>query len=263
MKAGASMPLVEHFQELRRRVFKSALGIAFFSFIGWFFYDQTLNQLTGPICDLKSQIHNQLSSSSSCGILYINGVLGPIDLKFKISILLGIVIASPIWIYQVWAYVSPALTRKEKIRSRVFGFFAIPFFAIGIYVGYLILPIAIRALLGFTPSSVSNLVKLDDYLSFVTKLLLVFGFAFELPVFLVALNAIGILKGRSIFKPWRYAIFGILVFAAIFTPTGDPITMLLLAIPLIVLYFLAGGIAILLDSRKISKIYNSQDSSLS
>jgi sec-independent protein translocase protein TatC len=260
MKAGASMPLVQHFQELRKRVFKAAFGITVFSFIGWFFYDKALGRLTSPICNLGSQIQNKSTISSNCGILYVNGILGPIDLKFKISLLIGIVFASPIWIYQAWAYISPALTRKEKIRSRIFGVFALPFFAIGIFVGYLILPIAIKALLGFTPSSVANLVKLDDYLSFVTKLLLVFGFAFELPVFLVALSAIGILKAKTIFRPWRYAIFGILVFAAIFTPTGDPVTMLLLAIPLIALYFLAGGIATILDSRRFRRRNNSQDS---
>lgn len=252
------MPLLQHFQELRKRVFRAALGISIFSFVGWFLYDQALNRLTSPICNLAQSAR---TTATSCGVLYINGILGPIDLKFRLSILLGLIISSPIWIYQAWAYVAPALTRVERIRSRIFIGFAIPFFGIGIYVGYLILPVAIKALLGFTPTSVSNLVRLDDYLSFVTKLLLVFGFAFELPVFLVALNGIGLVKGKSIFKPWRYAIFGILVFAAIFTPTGDPITMMLLAIPLIVLYFIAGGISLALDLRRVKRSVASDSTS--
>ena len=110
-----------------------------------------------------------------------------------------------------------------------------------------------KVLLGFTPGTLSNLVRFDDYLSFVTQILLTFGVAFELPVFLVALNLAGVIRGRSILKPWRYSVFGILLFAAIFTPTGDPFTMLLLGVPLTLLYFLAGSIALLVDRKRDKK----------
>ena len=250
MSSNARMPLLEHFQELRQRLFKSAVLITVGAFVGWFYYDFLINKLAAPVCDLSQA---QTSGSTHCGVLYINGVLGPVDLKFKISILIGVLITSPFWIYQLWAFITPALHAKEKRNSILFALFAIPFFAIGVTVGYVVLPIAVKVLLGFTPGTLSNLVRFDDYLSFVTQILLTFGVAFELPVFLVALNLAGVIRGRSILKPWRYSVFGILLFAAIFTPTGDPFTMLLLGVPLTLLYFLAGSIALLVDRKRDKK----------
>lgn len=245
-KAG-KMPLLAHFNELRTRIFRAAIGIVIGGFVGWFLYDRIINALASPICDLKAVASTGLKN---CGVLYINGVLGPIDLKFKISIIVGVLLSSPLWLYQLWAFISPGLHKKERRNSIFFVIFAVPFFAIGTYAGFLVLPIAVKVLLSFTPTTLTNLVRFDDYLNFVTQLIFVFGFAFELPVFLVALNLAHILSGRAILKPWRYAIFGITLFSAIFTPTGDPITMFLLAIPLYILYLSAGGISLLVDRTR-------------
>ena len=244
------MPLLSHLNELRSRAFKSAIGITLASCIGWVFYEKIIARLANPICDLEAAT---AAGDKSCGILYINGVLGPLDLKFKISVLLGIIIASPVWLYQIWAFISPGLHKKERRNSIFFVMGAVPFFAVGIFAGYLVLPIAIEVLLSFTPSSLTNLVKFDDYLTFVTQLILVFGIAFELPVFLIALNLAGILSGRAILRPWRYAIFGITLFSAIATPTGDPITLFFLAGPLILLYLAAGGISLLVDKARLKR----------
>ena len=240
--------MLSHLNELRSRAFRSAIGITLASCIGWVFYEKIIARLANPICDLEAATS---AGDKSCGILYINGVLGPLDLKFKISVLLGIIIASPVWLYQIWAFISPGLHKKERRNSIFFVMGAVPFFAVGIFAGYLVLPIAIEVLLSFTPSSLTNLVKFDDYLTFVTQLILVFGIAFELPVFLIALNLAGILSGRSILRPWRYAIFGITLFSAIATPTGDPITLFFLAGPLILLYLAAGGISLLIDKSRL------------
>ena len=244
------MPLLSHLNELRSRAFKSAIGITLASCIGWVFYEKIIARLANPICDLEAAT---AAGDKSCGILYINGVLGPLDLKFKISVLLGIIIASPVWLYQIWAFISPGLHKKERRNSIFFVIGAVPCFAVGIFAGSLVLPIAIEVLLSFTPSSLTNLVKFDDYLTFVTQLILVFGIAFELPVFLIALNLAGILSGRSILRPWRYAIFGITLFSAIATPTGDPITLFFLAGPLILLYLAAGGISLLVDKARLKR----------
>jgi sec-independent protein translocase protein TatC len=249
-KNAKAMPLLSHLNELRSRAFKSAIGITLASCIGWVFYEKIIARLANPICDLEAATS---AGDKSCGILYINGVLGPLDLKFKISVLLGIIIASPVWLYQSWAFISPGLHKKERRNSIFFVMGAVPFFAVGIFAGYLVLPIAIEVLLSFTPSSLTNLVKFDDYLTFVTQLILVFGIAFELPVFLIALNLAGILSGRSILRPWRYAIFGITLFSAIATPTGDPITLFFLAGPLILLYLAAGGISLLIDKSRLKR----------
>ena len=247
---GRMMSLVSHFDELRRRLFKSALAIAALSVVGWIFYETIIQSLAAPICDLEAAAS---SGDTNCGVLYINGVLGPIDLKFKISILLGALMAAPIWLYQIWAFISPGIHKKERRNSIFFVLFAVPFFAMGIFAGYVILPFTVDLLLAFTPASLTNLVSFDDYLTFVAQLIFVFGIAFELPVFLVALNLAHILSGRAILKPWRYAIFGITLFSAIFTPGGDPITMFFLALPLSIFYLMAGGIALLVDRSRNRK----------
>ena len=114
----------------------------------------------------------------------------------------------------------------------------------------MVLPVAIKVLFGFTPSSLSNLVKFDDYLDFVMRIILLFGLAFELPIFLLTFNLIGFLRGETILRPWRMWVFSIVLFTAAFTPTADPLTMMLLALPLCLLYFTAGGIALLIDRRR-------------
>ena len=245
--SGGRMPLLEHFRELRNRVVKSALAVCLGSIIGWFFYNEIITKLAEPVCDLRAA---QESGAASCGALYINGVLGPLNLQIKVAILSGIIITAPIWLYQLWAFIAPALHRKEKRYSILFFAAATPFFAIGAYLGYTILPIAVRVLFGFTPTSLANLVKFDDYLDFVMRAILLFGIAFELPVFLVTFNAIGFLSGKAILKPWRIWVFAICLFVAGFTPSADPLSMLALAGPLILLYLMAGGIALLNDRRR-------------
>lgn len=244
------MPLIEHLRELRSRVFRSTLAIIVGFGFGWWLYNPIITKLAEPVCDLKAA---QNSGATHCGSLYINGVLGPLNLQIKVALLTGVIVMAPVWLYQLWAFIAPALHRKEKRYSVLFFAFATPFFAAGSYLGYTVLPVAIRVLFGFTPSALSNLVRFDDYLDFVLRVILLFGIAFELPVFLVTFNAIGFLSGRAILKPWRIWIFGICLFIAGFTPSADPLSMLLLAVPLIALYFMAGGIALINDKRRAKR----------
>jgi sec-independent protein translocase protein TatC len=145
------------------------------------------------------------------------------------------------------------LHRREKRNSIFFIIAATPFFAAGAYLGYTILPIAIRVLFGFTPEALNNLVRFDDYLDFVMRAILLFGLAFELPVFLITFNLIGFLSGASILKPWRIWVFSIFLFVAGFTPSADPLSMLALALPLIALYLFSGFFAVLNDRRRAKK----------
>lgn len=244
------MSLLDHFRELRKRLVRAALSIAIFGVLGWVFYSKIVRVLTKPVCDLS----RAASTPHHCGVLYIDGVLGPLNLQISVAIVTGVILSSPIWLYQLWAFVAPALHRREKKYSILFIATATPFFAAGAALAYWILPLAIKVLLRFTPTTLTNLIKFSDYLTFVLHLILVFGLAFELPVFLVALNFAGVLSGRSILKPWRIAVFGITLFSATFVPTSDPFTMGVLALPLVGFYFLAGGIALLNDRRRASKI---------
>jgi sec-independent protein translocase protein TatC len=244
------MPLLDHLRELRKRIIRAAFFILIFSILGFVYYNQIITTLAEPVCDLKLA---QSSGSNNCGSLFISGVLGPLNLQVKVAFLTGVIVSAPFWLYQLWAFIAPALHRKERRKSVLFIIAATPFFTLGAALAYYILPIAIRVLFGFTPDSLNNLVRFDDYLSFVLRIILIFGLAFELPVFLVSLNLIGILSGRAILKPWRFAIFGITVFVAAFSPTADPLSMAALALPLIVFYFGAGGIALLVDKKRDKK----------
>lgn len=247
---GGRMPLLDHLRELRTRVVKSASVIALGSIVGWFFYNEIITKLSEPVCDLKAA---QETGADNCGALYINGVLGPLNLQIKVAILAGIIISAPFWLYQLWAFIAPALHRKEKRNSIFFIVAATPFFAAGAYLGYTILPIAVEVLFGFTPDALNNLVKFDDYLDFVMRAILLFGIAFELPVFLITFNLIGFLSGKAILRPWRGWVFGITLFVAGFTPSADPLSMLALAIPLILLYLASGVFALLNDRRRVKK----------
>ncbi len=246
----ARMPLLDHLRELRKRVLRSAIAVLIAFGGGWYFYNPIISTLAKPVCDLKAA---QEAGSASCGALYISGVLGPLDLQIKVALLAGIIVSAPFWLYQLWAFIAPALHRKEKRTSVLFVAAATPFFALGAALGYFILPVAIKALFGFTPDSISNLVRFDDYLDFVLRLILLVGLAFELPIFLLTFNLIGFLRGKTILKPWRGWVFGIFLMVAAFSPTADPLCMVLLAAPLIVLYFMAGAIAVQVDKRRDKK----------
>lgn len=247
MSSRGTMPLLDHLRELRSRTIKATFFIIIFSALGWINYNEIITRLSEPVCDLKLA---QESGLSQCGALFISGVLGPLNLQLKVSFLSGLIFSAPFWLYQLWAFVAPALSKKEKRNSILFIIAATPFFAAGAFLAFYILPMAIRVLFGFTPEALGNLVRFDDYLDFVLRLIIVFGLAFELPVFLVSLNLVGVISGKSILKPWRFAIFGITFFVAAFSPTADPLSMAALALPLIALYFGAGGIALLIDRRR-------------
>ncbi len=242
-----TMPLLQHLAEFRNRVFKASIIISLGFFASWFFYDEIVANLARPVCDLKL---DQATGSDQCGALFVNGVLGPINLQIKVSLIVGLIITAPLWLYQLWAFIAPGLHKHEKLRAFYFLLAATPFFSGGVYLGYTILPIAIRVLFGFTPAQLQNLINFADYLDFVLRVILLFGLAFELPVFLVTLNLLGAVSGKTILRPWRGWIFGITLFVAAFTPSADPLTMLLLALPLIAFYFAAGGIALLNDRRR-------------
>jgi sec-independent protein translocase protein TatC len=167
---------------------------------------------------------------------------------------------APIWLYQIWAFITPALHKRERRIAIFFVATASPLFLAGSWCAYLLLPHAVHVLLGFTPQDLGNLIRFDDYLDFVLRLILLFGIAFVLPVFLLLLNLIGLISGSTILKPWRFAVFIIFVFTAAFTPTPDPITMTILAVPICILYFASGLIALLVDRRRRKRIQFLTDS---
>jgi sec-independent protein translocase protein TatC len=245
-----SMPLLEHLRELRQRLFVSVVAIVVASIVAGFFYDQLLALLQNPFEDSVRPLAEEENIDAS---LTINTVSGPFTLLLKVSLVTGVVAASPIWLYQLWAFIVPGLHSNERRWSMVFGAVAGPLFITGVLIGYYVLPKGINILISFTPAEVSNLVELSGYLSFVLRMLLVFGVAFEIPLFVVLLNLAGVVSGRQLGEHRPWIIVGTFVFAAIATPSTDPISMLFLALPMTMLFFISEVIARLVDRRRRSR----------
>ena len=160
------------------------------------------------------------------------------------------VISLPIWLYQLWRFITPGLHRNERRWAVGFVAVAVPLFGAGVMLAYLLLPYGLQILFGFTPDGVENIVAVDRYLSFFLRMMLVFGIGFLVPLILVLLNFAGVLPGRRLLSWWRWIIICVLLFAAVATPTGDPINLALLAGPILLLVMLAVAVALLNDRRR-------------
>lgn len=239
------MTLAEHFREFRRRLLISATAIVIVAIgVGvWYFQ---------PVYDLLTEPWFAYKEANPESLIYLNfgEATSALTQRITISLWTGLIATSPIWLYQIWAFIVPGLTKREKRWSLAFIAAMVPLFLAGVYVAFSILPMALEVLYGFTPPGSSNIQDNAKYFAFVTRLMLVFGIGFLLPVFMVALNLVGVLSAEFVFKNWRMAILLIMVFAAIATPTGDAYTMLMLGIPLFVLYLIAGGIMLLIEKRR-------------
>ncbi|MFE5138858.1 twin-arginine translocase subunit TatC [Streptomyces fagopyri] len=250
------MPLAEHLRELRNRLAKAVLAIVVVTVVAAFFYNDIVNFVTKPVLDSVGcgKTFEELTKSSDktqqCAAITINGLLTPFTLALKVSLMAGVVLASPVWLYQLWGFVAPGLHKHEKKYALSFVGTGVPLFLGGAFFAYKVLPTTAKVLIGFTPHGVNNLLPLDDLLDLVTRMVLVFGLSFELPLLLVMLNLTGIITGRRMLGWWRAMIMGITVFAAIATPSTDPLTMLALAVPIWVLYFGAVVFSLMNDRRK-------------
>ena len=164
----------------------------------------------------------------------------------------GLFIASPVWLWNLWGFVAPGLHKKEQRYGIAFVGVSVPLFLGGALLAYIFLPKGFDLLIGFNPDpeNVANIISLNTYMSFVLRMFLVFGIAFVLPVFMFGLNLAGIVSGRQLVRAWRPVILGAFLFAAVATPSGDPWTMTALAVPMLVLYYIAAGLALLVDRRR-------------
>jgi sec-independent protein translocase protein TatC len=238
------MALSDHLRELRARVMKAALILALGFAISLFFYHQLFHLIANPYLDAQKQLGSDRTE------VITEGVGAGFMLYFKVCGLAAIVGTSPLWLYQIWAFILPGLLPRERRWSLLFVCTAGPLFLIGVALGYLTLPTGVRILINFNVDGVKNLVEFGDYLQFFIQTLLAFGIALEIPVFVIALNAIGILKGRTLARIRPWIIIGIFVFAAAATPSTDPFTMCMLAIPMVVLYGISEVVVRVRDKRK-------------
>jgi sec-independent protein translocase protein TatC len=243
------MSLGAHLAELKKRLLIATTAIAVCSVAGFFVSNAVIAAMRQPITTIAHTAGLRASINFAT-------VTGAFDLRIQIAITVGIIVASPVWLYQVWAFVVPALVRKEKRYAFGFVGTALPLFVAGGLAGWWVMPHIVQLMLGFIAPQDSALVDAKYYYDFISKLLVATGLAFVLPVFLVLLNFVGVLSAKAILGGWRVAILVICLFTAIATPAADIFSMLLLAAPIIVLYFLAVGIAFLHDRRVQRRLAN-------
>jgi len=241
------MTLREHILELRNRLLKSVLAIVVCTIAAWFVYYQALNILQHPF---DVAVRPFAENRGLKPQLTFQGVGDPLTFRIKVSAMIGLVLSGPVWLYQLWAFIAPGLHRNERKWAYVFSGIATPLFAGGIAVAYWTLPKGIEILLGFTPQTVQNLVELSKYLDFVIRTMLVFGIAFLIPLVVVLLNMVGVVPAAALAKFRPYITLVIFVFAAVATPSGDPFTMCLLAIPMCLLFFVAEVLSRINDRRR-------------
>src|SRR5947208_15983142 len=231
------MPLMEHLRELRNRLIKGVLGIILGMVVGWFFYKQAFNFISEPFC--KIPIQNRVGCGPDGHPLIVTGVFDPFFVKLKVAFVVGLIVSSPVWLYQLWAFIAPGLYRREKRWTYAFVGTAVPLFALGGVFAYFALSHGLEFLLGLTPGGVKPLITIDTYLGYAMAMLLIFGLAFEVPLIMVILNMAGVLTHARMRKWRRVMIFAVFAFAAVATPSPDPFSMLLLAVPCVVLVELA------------------------
>ena len=233
------MALSDHLRELRARLIRSVLVLILVFSVALFFYDRLLDVVLVPYNDARQQLGQSVQTD-----VYVASVTGGrLLLQLKLCGVVALIVSSPYWLYQIWAFVLPGLHDHESKWSRIFAAVAGPLFIAGVAVGYYVLPKGLEVLIGFTPADVTNLVEFDEYLSFITRTLLVFGIAFEIPVFVVMLNLAGVVSGKQLarYRPW--IVVATFVFAAVATPSTDPFSMLILAVPMVLLFLIAELIA--------------------
>ena len=236
------MPLREHLTELRNRLLKSVLAVALGMVVGFLVYQPVMAELYRPI--------KELSERGYTAAIAYDTVASPFDIMLKISMFIGLILSSPVWLYQIWAFIVPGLKKSEKKYALGFIAAAVPLFVFGLALGWLVMPQAVQFFGGFTPDGGGILPTASVYISFVTRLYLAFGVAMVLPVLLVGLNMLGVLPGRTIVKHWRITVFLIMLIAAIAAPGADAISMFYMAIPLVILFGVAIALCLWGDRRR-------------
>jgi sec-independent protein translocase protein TatC len=243
------MSVLDHLRELRHRLIMVVLVVALGSVVGWLVYEPVLHFLEHPYCSVPASHRYQGNDSRGCELIY-TGVLDGFTTRMKVAVISGTVFTAPLWLYQVWAFVTPGLRKNERKYTLWFIAASTALFAAGMALAYVVLAKGLNVVITAAGSGTQALLTVNAYLSFVTLMLVVFGAAFELPLLIVMANLAGVLSGRLLKKSQRLGVFLIFLFAAVATPSTDPFTMCAMALPMVVLFEAAVLFAVLHDRRK-------------
>lgn len=243
------MSVLDHLRELRRRLVVIVLIVAAGAVVGWIFYPQILDILKQPYCRLPPSRRYSSSGTGECTLIFTQPLAG-FTTRLKVAVIAGAVITSPLWLYQIWAFITPGLRKTERKYTMIFVGASSVLFAAGVGLAYVVLSKGLQVLIGSAGPGTSALLDVSSYLSFVVLMLVVFGAAFELPLIVVMANLAGALPAKWLRKSQRVAIFLIFLFAAVATPSTDPFTMCAMAVPMCLLYEAAVVVAVVHDKRK-------------
>ena len=241
-----NMTLTEHLAELRIRIIRSALAVLVGAILVMTFYDQVLNFLRGPYDDLCSSKPPGFCESD----LFILDPLEGFSTRLRIAMWGGVIFAMPVILWQVWRFVVPALNAKEKRYAIPFVASSMVLFLMGAALAYLTLEQALEFLIAWSGSDVEQAFQVSKYVRLVGLMVAAFGIGFLFPVLLVFLQMVEVVSPRALLGHWRIATVGIAAVAAVITPSGDPISMLMLAIPMLIFYFIAVLIGWVIERRR-------------
>ncbi len=236
----ARMSLIDHIRELRNRVLKAVVVITAGAIAGWFIEPGVFTFITRPYCKLPANVRNGVQPGLPAGHsqqchLIITGLFDYFFLHLKLAIVIGIIISAPFWMYQLWAFIAPGLHSRERRWTYLFAGAVFPLFAVGGTIAYFAMTRGLHFLLTMLPPTVVPFISVTSYIGFALAMLLIFGIAFELPLVMVLLNVAGVLTHQRFAKWRRMIIFAVFAFAAVCTPSPDPFSMLLLAVPCVAL----------------------------
>lgn len=248
--ADGSMTLMDHLRDLRNRLLKASIAVLLGLIACFAFAEQIQDIINAPYCDFYAA-RWEGEGEYQCDF----NVVGPLDnflLYLKIALFAGVLVSSPVWLYQLWAFIAPGLHKHERRYTYAFVAVAAPLFMAGATLGFFVISKSLEFFLQLS-DNYSLTVDLTGYFDFVTNVMLLFGAGFQFPLIVILLNVIGLASAKRLLSWWRVATFLVFLFCAIVTPTPDPFGMTFLALPMVGLYFAAVGFAFVNDKRRAKK----------
>lgn len=230
-QAGSNMTMIGHLAELRNRLIVSLAAFLLLSILAFVFYDPLFDFIIEPLCSLPAE----KLGPQGCKLVQSTPMEG-FQVRLKLTAMVGLILASPVWLYQLWAFIVPGLTKKERRYAIPFVVSSVTLFLVGATAAYLLLPTGLRVLIALGGNDLVAFLRADGYINFVGLMLIAFGLTFELPLVLLFLGLAGVLSVETLRKQRKMAAVGIAALSAVVTPSQDPYTMLAMAVPLYILY---------------------------